>query len=194
MVMLFCAIVGVAGSAFSVRVDESDSVDDLKEKIKGEKPNDFKEVDADKLQLFLAKTEKGAGAWLTEKDVMEGVSDTSDLKLLGAARVRLRRVGLSDREVGGVDEAEPAEGRGPVNVLVVVQSHVRVDIGETGFRALKYNVRILTLLGYAVANFSSERGIDDGSSTYNASYLSFWRSLQSLFWPLEKTQQTKKDI
>ncbi|KAI9994096.1 hypothetical protein PInf_016660 [Phytophthora infestans] len=87
MVMLFCAIVGVARSAISVRVDESDSVDDLKEKIKEEKPNDFKEVDADKLQLFLAKTEKGAGVWLTEKDVMEGVSDTRDLKLLGAARL-----------------------------------------------------------------------------------------------------------
>ncbi|KAG3199800.1 hypothetical protein PC129_g24000, partial [Phytophthora cactorum] len=64
MVKLFCAIVGVAGSAFSVRVDESDepeSVDDLKKEIKKEKPNDFKDVDADKLQLFLAKKH---GAWL----------------------------------------------------------------------------------------------------------------------------------
>ncbi|KAG3109837.1 hypothetical protein C6341_g27935 [Phytophthora cactorum] len=46
MVKLFCAIVGVAGSAFSVRVDESDepeSVDDLKKEIKKEKPNDFKD-------------------------------------------------------------------------------------------------------------------------------------------------------
>ncbi|KAL4118546.1 hypothetical protein PRIC2_010873 [Phytophthora ramorum] len=62
MVKLVCAIVGVAGSAFSVRVDESDSVGDLKKVIKGEKPNDLKDIDADKLQLFLAKTE--GGAWL----------------------------------------------------------------------------------------------------------------------------------
>ncbi|ETP33492.1 hypothetical protein F442_17985 [Phytophthora nicotianae P10297] len=52
------------------------------------------------------------------------INGTSDLKLLGAARARLRRVGLSDRDVGGVDEEEEAEGRGPVNVLVVVPEGV----------------------------------------------------------------------
>ncbi|KAL4165918.1 hypothetical protein KRP22_014624 [Phytophthora ramorum] len=64
MVTLVCAIVGVAGSAFSVRVDESDSVYDLKKVIKGEKPNDLKDIDADKLQVFLAKTD---GAWLSSR-------------------------------------------------------------------------------------------------------------------------------
>lgn len=34
MVKLFCAIVGVVGSTISVRVDEDDSVDDLKDAIK----------------------------------------------------------------------------------------------------------------------------------------------------------------
>ncbi|KAI9982919.1 hypothetical protein PInf_006723 [Phytophthora infestans] len=125
---LFCAIVGVAGSVFSVRVDESDSVDDLKEAIKAKKPNDFKDVDAYKLQLFLAKKEKGDGAWLAEKDVMEGVSDTSELKPLGVARARLRLVGLSDTEVGGVDEGEEAEGGGPVNVLVVKIQQTKKDV------------------------------------------------------------------
>ncbi|KAI9990462.1 hypothetical protein PInf_021464 [Phytophthora infestans] len=62
MVRLFCSIVGVAGSAFSVEVNEGKTVDDLKEAIKAKKANDFKEVDADKLQLFLAKT--AGGAWL----------------------------------------------------------------------------------------------------------------------------------
>ena len=52
---LFCAIVGKAGSVFSVRVDESDAVDDIKKAIKAEKSNDFKHIDADKLRLFLAK-------------------------------------------------------------------------------------------------------------------------------------------
>ncbi|POM67835.1 Crinkler (CRN) family protein, partial [Phytophthora palmivora] len=62
MVKLFCAIVGVAGSAFSVRVDESDTVGYLKKEIKEKKPNDLKNVDAKNLQLFLAKT--ADGAWL----------------------------------------------------------------------------------------------------------------------------------
>ncbi|KAG2807155.1 hypothetical protein PC118_g17779 [Phytophthora cactorum] len=67
MVKLFCAIVGVAGSAFSVRVDESDSVDDLKDAIKEKKMYQFP---ADKLQLFLAKKDKGRGAWLKSKDLL----------------------------------------------------------------------------------------------------------------------------
>ncbi|EEY65447.1 Crinkler (CRN) family protein [Phytophthora infestans T30-4] len=120
MVKLFCSIVGVAGSAFSVEVDEGKTVDDLKEAIKAKKANDFKEVDADKLQLFLAKKDEGRGPWLTEEEVKKDVIDTTGLKLLGAARARLRRVGLSDVDVGGVDEDEEVEGRGPVNVLVVV--------------------------------------------------------------------------
>ncbi|KAI9979831.1 hypothetical protein PInf_027791 [Phytophthora infestans] len=58
MVKLFCALAGAAGSAFSVRVDKSDTVDDLRNMIRDHPqfghPNS-------KLQLFLAK--KG-GAWL----------------------------------------------------------------------------------------------------------------------------------
>eukprot|EP00644_Phytophthora_capsici_P016996 jgi/Phyca11/576081/estExt2_Genewise1.C_PHYCAscaffold_830013 len=52
---LFCAIVGVAGSAFSVEVGEDQTVDDSKLAIKNQKPNDLKDVDREKLQLFLAK-------------------------------------------------------------------------------------------------------------------------------------------
>nr|AGV79330.1 crinkler [Phytophthora capsici] len=52
MMKLFCAIVGVAGSAFSVKVDEGETVDDLKKAIKAEKMYQFP---ADELRLFLAK-------------------------------------------------------------------------------------------------------------------------------------------
>ncbi|KAG3114366.1 hypothetical protein PI126_g24724, partial [Phytophthora idaei] len=62
MVKLFCAIVGEAGSAFPVNIDQSETVGDLKKAIKGEKKNGLKDVDADKLQLFLAKAANGA--WL----------------------------------------------------------------------------------------------------------------------------------
>ncbi|KAK1938144.1 hypothetical protein P3T76_009294 [Phytophthora citrophthora] len=63
LVKLFCAIVGEAGSAFSVRVDESDSVDDLKKAIADDQKYDFA---ASKLQLSLAK--KGAG-WLPSAEL-----------------------------------------------------------------------------------------------------------------------------
>lgn len=60
MVKLFCAIVGEAGSAFSVEVDETDSVDDLKTAIKA--VNEDITCPPRKLQLFLAK--KADGTWL----------------------------------------------------------------------------------------------------------------------------------
>ncbi|GMF38224.1 unnamed protein product [Phytophthora lilii] len=67
MVKLFCAIVGAVGSAFSVRVDEDDSVDDLKKAIKAENATTIT-GDAKDLQLFLAKKEDGA--WLKSKDLL----------------------------------------------------------------------------------------------------------------------------
>ncbi|KAG3006290.1 hypothetical protein PC121_g17999 [Phytophthora cactorum] len=67
MIKLFCAIVGDGGSTFPVDIDAIKSVGDLKKAIKEEKKNDFKNVDADKLMLFLAK--KG-GAWLKLKDLL----------------------------------------------------------------------------------------------------------------------------
>ncbi|KAG4036284.1 hypothetical protein PC123_g28146 [Phytophthora cactorum] len=64
MVKLFCAIVGVAGSAFEVDIDDAESVSALKKSIKAENSDDptLKNVAAKNLQLFLAKTE--GGAWL----------------------------------------------------------------------------------------------------------------------------------
>jgi reverse gyrase len=56
MVKLFCSLVGVKGNAFAVTIDASELMVDLKKVIKKEKESDFKSIDADKLQLFLAKT------------------------------------------------------------------------------------------------------------------------------------------
>ncbi|OWZ08651.1 Serine/threonine protein kinase [Phytophthora megakarya] len=58
VVKLFCAIVGVRGSPFSVKIDASESVDDLKDAITVKQKYDFA---ASKLQLFLAKKD---GAWM----------------------------------------------------------------------------------------------------------------------------------
>ena len=66
MVKLLCAIVGAKGSAFSVQLDDGDLVADLNDAIKLKKANDLKDVDANKLQLFLAKGTDGA--WLKDND------------------------------------------------------------------------------------------------------------------------------
>nr|QUJ09330.1 crinkler 1 [Plasmopara viticola] len=63
MVTLSCAIVGAAGSAFPVDINEIVTVGDLKKVIKAKKPDTIK-GNPDKLQLFLAKT--ADGAWLID--------------------------------------------------------------------------------------------------------------------------------
>lgn len=59
MVKLFCALVGVRGSAFEVKIDEGASVSALNKEIKKEK---MYQIPADELQLYLAKTANDA--WL----------------------------------------------------------------------------------------------------------------------------------
>ncbi|KAK1930889.1 hypothetical protein P3T76_013478 [Phytophthora citrophthora] len=68
MVKVFCAIVGDTDRAFCVQVVEDDCVHDLKVAIKDANPNDLKNVDADTLELFLAK--KGT-TWLKEQDLIQ---------------------------------------------------------------------------------------------------------------------------
>ena len=65
MVKLFYVIVGVKGSAFSVDIDASQSVWDLKKAIKEENKNI--RGPAHNLQLFLAKGTDGA--WLKDDDL-----------------------------------------------------------------------------------------------------------------------------
>ncbi|EGZ28849.1 hypothetical protein PHYSODRAFT_475946 [Phytophthora sojae] len=108
---LFCAIDGGAGPAFAVRADESDTVDDLKMAIKKEKTNDLKDIDADKLQLFLAK--KADGGWLPDDDdldrMLQNNVDTSKMEKLRASR------NLEDLFGTGA-----SLGKNVVHVLVVV--------------------------------------------------------------------------
>lgn len=63
MVKLFCVVVGV-GSVFSVDIDISETVDDLKDKIKEKKPG-LIYFDADLLKLYLAKE---GDRWLNSRD------------------------------------------------------------------------------------------------------------------------------
>nr|WNO07199.1 CRN effector protein [Phytophthora cinnamomi] len=114
MVKLFCAIVGVAGSAFPVDIDVRETVGDLKKVIKRDKPNRLEKVDADDLQLFLAKTK--SGAWLIDDDdldkkMLQNEVDTSKMTMLRGSW-KLDKSDLFGRDVALEEDV--------VHVLVLV--------------------------------------------------------------------------
>ncbi|EGZ27517.1 hypothetical protein PHYSODRAFT_284109 [Phytophthora sojae] len=124
MVMLFCAIVGAGGSPFPVDIDEEKSVGHLKDAIKAKKPNDFKDVDADKLQLFLAKT--ADGAWLSSKD-----PDVISMRSGGIPEQvkTLLNVEMDPAdEIGDVFEGAPTKKTIHVLVVVPEQEHAQTGL------------------------------------------------------------------
>ncbi|TDH71156.1 hypothetical protein CCR75_006587 [Bremia lactucae] len=116
MVLLFCAIVDVKGPAFSVQLDENDTIDALKKEIK--KESEDITVPAKNLQLFLAKKDNGLGPWLTISEVHEGVEDASGFKSLLFEDEKLRDVGLARGQVVEVSAELRAVGKGFCHVLV----------------------------------------------------------------------------
>ncbi|KAG3121971.1 hypothetical protein PI126_g24341, partial [Phytophthora idaei] len=119
MVKLFCAIVGEAGSAFEVKIDDAESVSALKEAIAGKLKYTGR---ADKLQLFLAK--KG-DAWLRDDDSLDamlrsGTVDTSCMKM--RASWKLNKPSLFGPGV--------SLGEDVVHVLVVVPKDAGVGVGQ----------------------------------------------------------------
>ncbi|GMF18661.1 unnamed protein product [Phytophthora lilii] len=137
--------VGVAGSAFPVDINDILSVGHLKKAIKEEKTKKLKDVDADELQIFLAKTEDGgwldgAGlAGVTLDETGAPVSRDENGTPQGFEKMDSLLWIKNDKHFG--KNFRPAEG--DVHVLVVVPGHVRVDIGGTASRALNISVRIL---------------------------------------------------
>nr|QUJ09355.1 crinkler 31 [Plasmopara viticola] len=118
MVRLFCAVVWEKGGAFSVTIDTSEFVGDLKNAIKKKMENELKDVDADKLQLFLTK--KGDKTWLE--------SSADDVKKLkkGKTTTLIEALIHADNELDGefgLDEAlegMPEPKFKQIHVLVVV--------------------------------------------------------------------------
>ncbi|TDH71155.1 hypothetical protein CCR75_006586 [Bremia lactucae] len=102
MVSLFCALVDVKGPAFSVQLDDNDTVDALKKKIKKENP---------------AK-DHGRGPWLTDSEVQDGVSDVSGFKKMPYPVQKLRAVGLASGQVVEASYEEAALEKGFCHVVV----------------------------------------------------------------------------
>ncbi|EGZ18627.1 hypothetical protein PHYSODRAFT_449070, partial [Phytophthora sojae] len=119
MLKLWCAVVGETGSPFLVQVDELDRVQDLKEAIKTEKPVTIT-CDAEDLQLFLAKRKKEEDGekWLTQREALGGVRDTSDYTRVSSTDAHLRCVGLASGQLGEASEADKVVGLGPIHLLV----------------------------------------------------------------------------
>ncbi|KAG4036698.1 hypothetical protein PC123_g27734 [Phytophthora cactorum] len=112
MVTLYCAVVGVAGSAFPVDIDASLSVGHLKDAIKGKKPDTIK-GEADKLQLFLAKKH---GAWLDGAGAAAVTLD-EDGPLRGFGDPMDPTLWVKNAKYFG-ENFQPGEGQ--IHVLVVV--------------------------------------------------------------------------
>ncbi|KAG2958555.1 hypothetical protein PC121_g25097 [Phytophthora cactorum] len=114
---LFCAIVGVAGSAFEVDIDDGASVSALKKAVKDVKPRTITTDEPDQLQLFLAKTDDGA--WLE--------SDSEDVKKLkkGEKTVAVEALTSEEKELQGESGLQkvltgmPKPSTDQIHVLVV---------------------------------------------------------------------------
>ncbi|KAE9071391.1 hypothetical protein PF010_g25888 [Phytophthora fragariae] len=125
MAKLFCAIVGVAGSAFPVDIDTGQTVGDLKKAIKEEKTNKLKDIDADALQLFLAKT--ADGKWLPSND--------PDVVAMRSGAVSEKVQNLLNGQIDPAEEIAdvfvPAPQKKEIHVLVVVPEGAVGSASET---------------------------------------------------------------
>ncbi|KAL8003018.1 hypothetical protein Plhal703r1_c13g0064381 [Plasmopara halstedii] len=148
MVNLLCAIVGAASNAFEVNIDDTASVAALKKAVKAEKPNDMKGIDADKLELFLAKT--NGGAWL---DRAGAASVALDGRGDPRGYVQMDPTLWIKNPMYFGDNFRPAEGQ--IHVLVVVPSHVRAGIGVNPSKLLRYKKQMQTLDRHCSIHLSS---------------------------------------
>ncbi|KAI9905433.1 hypothetical protein PsorP6_013534 [Peronosclerospora sorghi] len=116
MVKPFYALVGLKGSAFSVKIDDSESVADLKDAIKAQ--NEDITCDADELELFLARTE--SGAWLESR-----TNDVEKLKQ-GELTTAIEELTKENKQLQGeaglqaVLEGMPSPTTNQIHVLVVI--------------------------------------------------------------------------
>jgi phage anti-repressor protein len=126
MVMLFCSLVGEKGSAFSIKIDANASVHDLKDAIKQTKERTII-CDARELKLYLGKTKDNK--WLTQTQLEEGISDTSDFKPLKVVAAPLQLVGLSEKDAAFKLTMEDVKMmNSPIHVLTIWRNYSTILI------------------------------------------------------------------
>ncbi|KAJ8525813.1 hypothetical protein ON010_g15301 [Phytophthora cinnamomi] len=104
-------LVGQVGSSFDVEIDDDAKVSKQKELIWKKKPNRLKEVDADALQLFLAKPD---GEWLASNGSAVLQMRTGDIP--AQIKGMLTKEIDPDAQIGAVFEEVPQYD--PIHVLV----------------------------------------------------------------------------
>ncbi|KAG2765731.1 hypothetical protein Pcac1_g22810 [Phytophthora cactorum] len=152
MVKLFCAIVGVAGSAFEVDIDKGQKVGDLKKAIKDQ--SDGLITDPwPKLQLFLAKMANGA--WLPDNDALDTllqskIDTSSYLHMRGSwqlSKPELFGPGVSlGKEVVHVLVVAPEQAQ-PQERLSLVSGSIENALNTKGIRCRVYRLAA-SYLGY----------------------------------------------
>jgi len=73
---LFIYVIGIGGSSFSVTIQSSKTVDDLKKAIKEEKKNDLKDIDADRLTLYKVSIPDGKNL---EQSAQQAIREAPEL-------------------------------------------------------------------------------------------------------------------
>jgi DNA replication protein DnaC len=133
MLKLFCALVDEKGNPFSIKIDASESVDDLKVAIKQRKERTIT-CDADNLKLFLGK--KSDGAWLDSRS-----DDVKKLKE-GEKTSLIETLTHEDKELQGefgldeVLEGMPLPKTKEIHMLVVIPKNV-MSLLDDGKRKLQ---------------------------------------------------------
>nr|WNO07182.1 CRN effector protein [Phytophthora cinnamomi] len=161
LLSLECAIVGQVGSSFDVKIDDGAKVSELKKAIKGEKPDTIT-GEADKQQLFLAKTD--GGAWLDK---------------VGAASVALDEHGhpqgfvqmdstlwIKNPKHFGAN-FEPGEGQIHVLVVVPEQEHAQTGLWlvtgsvDNALNTKRIRCRLYRLAGSYLGYYDPARRAED---------------------------------
>ncbi|EEY55476.1 Crinkler (CRN) family protein [Phytophthora infestans T30-4] len=178
MVKLLCAVVGV-GSVFPVDIELSETVDDLKTKIKEENPG-LIYFDADLLKLYLARE---GDTWLNSRD--------ADIKAVKAKKLPDRIKNLMQEHLL-LDETcrlNNDEYFGDNLEQVDRDIHVLVDCPDEPDQGIKYK-RKCVILPHNYCNmilmqhYLMMSGQDGFDGTLMEDWLSWhlpWSSLQSLF-------------
>ncbi|RLN98784.1 hypothetical protein BBJ28_00002978 [Nothophytophthora sp. Chile5] len=122
---IFCIVPG--SSAFAIRVSDGALICDLKDVIKAEKPHAFKDVNAAKLQLYLAR--QNTGAWLS--------SSSDDVKALERGDKTDVVVALMEEEIDPIETVRSAFVGAPsenvIHVLVAVTTIFCIVPGSSAF-------------------------------------------------------------
>jgi hypothetical protein len=124
MVRLWCAIVRRKGGAFSVQVNESDTVETLKAVILKRKKKKLRCDDSDDLQLFRAKA--AGGSWLKSDDPAVIAMRSGDTPVEVKTLLDLEMDPTA--EIGDLFKGAPTKTT--IHVLVVGPNGIDIDGGQ----------------------------------------------------------------